>query len=289
MRDAHGSGGGGRDRPDAVVREAEEAGALLALQRAAHHAERCRLSELSRVEGAETRVGDGWWAVRTGLRSNDLNGVLSAPGHVPDATLLAETGSWFGPAPATWQLDASDERLAGAALRAGWQPERGARCAGRLLPLPASASDRPVPVLDDIALRLVDDEAGLADWLDVAQESGWFDADERHGRASLARALSWSRWVAYRDEEPVGMATGWRDGEGAGWRDGGIAELVDVAVLPTVQRRGVGTALVDAVAAWAATATWLVAAPSPDGWALLATLGFDNVPALADTVAYWPG
>lgn len=238
----------------------------------AHRAERSRLAELAGVDGVRTRTGDGWLAIRTGLDSNDLNGTLSEPGHRPDAELLAELGAWFGTAPASWYLAAPDPGFAVAAAEAGWQPETSARCAGRRLPFSAA-------VPPGVLVRQVADATDAAGWLDVAEACEWFDADERQHREPVLRALARPRWIACRDGLPVGMASGWRDRE--------LAEVVDVAVLPAARRAGVGTALLAAVAGWAASADQLVAAPSPDGWALMRTLGFANLPALSEVVAYW--
>lgn len=240
----------------------------------AHHAEWSRLTELGRIERVEVRSGQGWLAIRSGLDSNDLNGVVSAPGRLPDAAQMAALGFWFGELPATWHLRTPDGSFPGLAAEAGWRPEGSARCAGRQLPL---TPDAPA----GITVRRVTTDVDLTAWLDVAEACGWFDAGERQSRGALARALPWPRWIASRDDEPVGMATG--------WRDRAVAELVDVAVLPTARRAGVGSALVGAVADWAGASGQLVAAPSPDGWGLLRALGFANRPALPDVVAYWPG
>lgn len=238
----------------------------------AHRAERSRLTELAAVDGVRTRTGDGWLAVRTGLDSNDLNGVVGEPGHVPDAALLTELGAWFGAVPASWHLAATDPVFARTAAGAGWRPETGARCAGRRLPF-------SVPVPPGLVVRRVDAAADAAGWLDVAEACEWFDTGERQQRDPVLRALPRPRWIACRDGLPVGMASGWRDRE--------LAEVVDVAVLPAVRRAGVGTALLGAVAGWASTADHLVAAPSPDGWALMRALGFENRAALSGVVAYW--
>lgn len=238
----------------------------------AHRAERSRLAELAGVDGVRTRAGDGWLAIRTGLDSNDLNGALSEPGHRPDAALLAELGVWFGTVPASWQLAAPDPGFAVAAADAGWQPETSARCSGRRLPFSAA-------VPPGVVVRQVAGPADATAWLDVAEACEWFDADERQRREPVLRALVRPRWIACRDGLPVGMASGWRDRE--------VAEVVDVAVLPAARRAGVGTALLAAVAGWADSADHLVAAPSPDGWAMMRTLGFENRPALSEVIAYW--
>lgn len=117
-----------------------------------HRAERSRLAELSAVDGVRTRIGGGWTAIRTGLDSNDLNGVVSDPGHVPDAGLLAELGEWFAGAPAVWHLATPDPGFPGRAAEAGWHPEASARCAGRRLPM-------TVPVPSGLVVRQVADAA----------------------------------------------------------------------------------------------------------------------------------
>jgi GNAT superfamily N-acetyltransferase len=64
-----------------------------------------------------------------------------------------------------------------------------------------------------------------------------------------------------------------------------------VAVRDSARREAVGTALVSALLAWGAKhgALEVVAAPSPDGWRLFNTLGFENVPVTPDTCFYWTG
>ncbi|MFT3716422.1 MAG: GNAT family N-acetyltransferase [Gordonia sp. (in: high G+C Gram-positive bacteria)] len=247
----------------------------VAIARAVGEAACRRLAEIGALPDVPVRSGDGWTAVRSGCDSNDLNGVLVDRGRLPDPGLLAELGVWFGEAPATCHLADSDHRFPEVARTGGWQPEDSAFGAGRTLPLDVPAADA------EIDIRRVSSARGLDDWLDVAGACGWFDdGDERARRRAVAEALPWPRWVAYRDDRPVGMTTG--------WRHRALAEIVDVAVVADARRRGIGRALVATVAAWAsASARTIVAEPSPDGAALLTTLGFRTVPEIPDSAAYW--
>ncbi|HEX6499910.1 MAG TPA: GNAT family N-acetyltransferase [Micromonosporaceae bacterium] len=76
----------------------------------------------------------------------------------------------------------------------------------------------------------------LADW------QGDGDREERW-RARLAIPGSYNA-IALLDGEPVGMASGVPG-------DDGVAELISMWVAPAARGRGVGDALIDAVAQWA--------------------------------------
>jgi len=262
---------------------------------AGHRAARSRLVDLARLADptrpvgpaassvvAECRVTDAWVAVRTGLDSNDLNGVVATGRRVPTPSELVELHRWWGSAPACWLASEADPALTEALLQAGWEAERSGRWAGRALDPGArpEAARRRDPSL---AVRRVASGADLDAWADVAVECGWCEPAERDGLRRLAGLDALTRWVAVvadpgGADRTVGMATGWREAD--------LVELVDVPVVPGHRRRGVGAGLIDAVCSWGDPATSVVAAPSPDGWALMRSLGFVDVPVEPDVCFY---
>lgn len=259
----------GSDRADRAV-DPDDGASFAALTSAAA---RGRLGDLAAVPGVDVRSGDGWLAVCTGGDSNDLNGVLAEPGVVPTSADLMWLREWFAGLPATWHASEPDPALTAAMTQAGWQAERTGRCAGRDLPMP------PPDLAPEIEVRRVETDADLDAWIRLASECGWFSGvDQRTVRRRLAYGLPWLRWIATLDGDDVGLATGWWDED--------LAEIVDIAVLPSARRRGVGSALLATVGAWADTARYLVVEPSPDGWRLMAARGFQNEPTIPDTAFY---
>ncbi len=67
---------------------------------AGHRAARERLLSLGEV--SKVRRGPGYVAIRSGLDSNDLNGVVAESGFVPSALLAADLVAWVDDAPAQW-------------------------------------------------------------------------------------------------------------------------------------------------------------------------------------------
>ena len=71
----------------------------------------------------------------------------------------------------------------------------------------------------------------------------WQDAPEERWRGRLAEVAY--NLIAELDDRPAGMASGTLDGDGP-------AELISMWVAPFARGAGVGAALIDAVAVWAA-------------------------------------
>jgi len=244
----------------------------------AHRCVIARAVALAEYAPVSVRSGQGWLAVRSGARSNDLNVVVSRAGFLPPAALMEQLARWFAGVPASWLTEGPDDGLTGVLSGADWTPERAGRWCGRpIVPIRA--------LLDGVEITKLGADRGLDAWLDVASSCGWFeDLADRDVRRELMSAMIADRrrgaWLASFEDRPVGMATGWCD-EGA-------VELVDVAVRAESRRRGVGTALVARVVTWGAErgAREVVAAPSPDGWRLMRCLGFDNVGVVPDTCFY---
>ena len=266
-------GDNGSSINDLLVSSASQQRIALLAQRA----ERARLAEVASLPWVDTREGDGWLAVRSHVDNNDLNGVISDQGVVPGQATLAEVSRWLGSVPATWYATCPNSELTEALVAAGWEPERTGRCAGSTLPLRSKGIAAGVSVLP------VEDDSDRQTWLNIARACDWFDdtPGQRSLRERLARDLTWQRWLATLDGTVVGMATGWLDGD--------LLELVDIAVVEPARRRGVGTALLAEVCTWGKDADHIVAAPSPDGWMLLQTHGFVNVPTTSDTAFYRSG
>ncbi len=247
------------------------------IARAGHRCARARAAALTGLGPVSTRCGPGWVAARTGALANDLNVVVGEPGFVPGSGLVDDLVAWFGDAPASWLASEPDDALTAVLVSAGAAPERTGRWCGR--PVTGAPGDpagvRPAGPDD------------LGQWLDVAEACGWYDGRaDRATRAGLARAWSGdprrASFLAWQGDRAVGLASGWCDGE--------VVEVVDVAVLPQARRAGRGRDLVAAVVAWGAGrgADQVVAAPSPDGWRLMRSLGFDNVPVEPDVCLYLP-
>ena len=216
-----------------------------------HRLARARLRSVASLHSAETQAGTGWFAVRSGVFSNDLNGVVADAEFVPDAELLVSLQEWFGVVPASWLAAAPSARSSGLVLDAGWTAERTGRWAGRKAWRSAPSGD----------VRRVTGHSDLEAWLDVAEECGWFEgSSQRRERCALGAGLAWPRWLAWRDGRPVGMATG--------IRVDGLLEVVDVAVIPSARRQGIGTALVAGAVAGSYSSHIVIAAPSSDGWQL---------------------
>lgn len=250
-----------------------------ALAQAAQHASEERLRLYSRADGVEVRRGDGWFAVRTGVDSNDLNGVVSTPGAEVSADLVEDLLAWFAGAPASWLTSREDPELTDLLLAAGARAERSGCWSGRRI--------EPVPAYQGgVEVHRVGGTRDLDRWLEVAAECGWIETTSCRGarrRLYLALGLDSSRlshWLAVDDGEAVGFASGFLDGD--------VVDLCNLGVLATHRRRGIGLALVAARLADAASrgASLAVSAPSPDGWRLQQALGFRSVPVIPDTCFY---
>lgn len=244
----------------------------------AHRCVIARSVALAEYPPVSVRSGQGWFAVRSGAKSNELNVVVSEASFVPSAHLVDDLTRWFGELPVSWLTEQPEAALTSVLSGATWTPERTGRWCGRpLVPIQTS--------FGDLEITTVRADSGLDDWLDVASACGWFDdSADRDVRRELMVAMvvdpRRGAWLASLENRPVGMATG--------WCAGGAVELVDVAVRVDFRRRGAGTELIARVMAWGAArgAREVVAAPSPDGWRLLRSLGFDNVGVVPDTCFY---
>lgn len=289
-----------------------------ALAESAHRAAIARLMHYGSAPGCEVRHGDGWVAVRTGAHSNDMNGVVSQVGAVISPDTAAEVIRWFDRTPASWLVARPERRLTEVLIAAGARPERHGRWSGGPLPDTISVTSDALPMtsgaspdltarqvtvqqvtvpqvtwqqvtVPQVTVQQVTEGDQLDTWLDLATACEWIDGPgDRQARRAMYGAVGLGgsgplrHWLALVDDEPVGFATSYLVGE--------TADLCNLGVLGRWRRRGVGRALVMARLADAVRsgATTVVSAPSPDGWQLQRTLGFRNVPVIADTCFYLP-
>lgn len=266
--------------------------AAAAAAAAAHAAAAARLAVYAAAldAGPAVRRGEGWFAVVTGVASNDLNGVVAGSPDVLTDGVLHDVLRWISDAgvPASLLVPDPGARLTSVLLDHGAEPER----TGWWSTGPVTPATPPEPLHRDEAPALVHavtTTTGLDTWLDVADRCGWIDDDaDRRARADLYRAVGLDHprlrhWVAVTaDDGPVGMASSFLD------RD--VVDLCNLGVVESAQRRGIGTALARLRLDHGATAgaTHAVSALSPDGWELYRGLGFRTVPVVADTWFYLP-
>ena len=255
------------------------------LAEAAHRSAMSRLRHYAEASVAEVRQGDGWIAVRTGVESNDLNGVVSVRGADVSSSLAAELIGWFADCgtPASWLTERADERLTEVLVKAGASPERSGRWSGcAMLTAGATAVHRGA----DVDVVRVTTEGDLASWLDLAAACGWIlNAQDRETRRRLYSELvlghdaALRNWLAVVGDVPVCFASS--------YVADGVVDLCNLGVLASHRRHGIGRAMTAArIADGAKAASTIVSAPSHDGWLLQRSLGFSNVPVVADTCFY---
>jgi GNAT superfamily N-acetyltransferase len=207
---------------------------------------------------AEVREGDDVYAVLTGACSNTENGVVGGTTeHVPELV------AWFRErrAPASWL--ARDESLHAELVAAGCRAETsGWEMHARLDEL---TLDR------ELEVEAVRDEDGLTRWFDRAEGGNWFG--DRREREPFQRLYG---ELALRENARVVLYLA-RDAFASAFYGETAVLLTQGNVDKQVQRRGIGTALahVRLREAKARGCELAVLAPSPDGRALYAALGFE--------------
>jgi GNAT superfamily N-acetyltransferase len=248
------------------------------------------LEHLGTAPGAEARAIEGLYAVRTRVRSNAENGVLSGADAQVTPALAERLAGWF----AEWDVPASWLAAEGPARReaavtlevAGYRPERAAwemRADVAALDLDAAIPDARVRIERIASVR------ALAAWLDVAGACLWFESSE--GRSALhdlyaglgfASSAPLRHYVAVRGDTAVGMASAFFAGT--------TVVLASLAVLPTARREGIGRTLARARLREARGCGCAVAvlAPSPDGAELYESLGFESHQTPPDRWFYAP-
>ena len=255
-----------------------------AIARAGHHAAEARLASYAAAPNVAVRRGAGWFAVRTGVRSNDMNGVVSEVNTAVSRELVDDLIAWFraASAPASWLTIRADPQLTHTLVAAGACPERTAYWSGRAMFTTAPTRRRDIDVVRVTSLDY------LEDWLDIATRCGWINDDsDRTARSRLYQAVGLdhcplTHWLALKHDEPVGFASSYLDST--------VIDLCNLGVDEPHRRSGIGRSLIIARCedAAAEAATTIVSAPSPDGWPLQRTLGFHSVPVIPDTWFYLP-
>lgn len=256
----------------------------LGIAYAAQHAAEARLAAFAAAPDVAVRSGRGWFAVRTGVDSNDMNAVVSTRQAKISQQLVEDLIAWFraAGASASWLTSRPYPQLTQTLLAAGARPERNGHWSGRGMPTEVRQPDAGVDVV-----RVVS-EHDLNLWLDVAAGCGWIEADrDRHARRRLYLAIGLddgdlTHWLALDQDQPVGFASSYLDAN--------VIDLCNLGVAESHRPRGIGRALVAARLADAAQrgASTVVSAPSPEGWRLQQALGFRSVPVVADTWFYLP-
>lgn len=252
------------------------------LATAAQHAGEARLAAYAAASGVAVRRGRGWLAVRTGIDSNDMNGVVSSDDAAVSERLVEGLLGWLDGVPASWLTSRPHRRVTDMLVGAGARAERTGHWSGRSIPsrLPA--------ISGGVTVHRVSSDRDLDRWLNVATECEWIETvHDRAARRNLYLNVGLddaglSHWLASADDKAVGFASAFI------WNS--VVDLCNLGVLESHRRRGIGRALVTARLADAAArgATIVVSAPSPDGWELQRALGFRSVRVIPDTWFYLP-
>jgi GNAT superfamily N-acetyltransferase len=229
---------------------------------------------------------DGVYAVRTGIASNAENGVVGG-GAPASAETVRDLIAWFDERrlPASWLVPEGDGRAAtaGTLEAAGCKSERSG------WEMRAALEELTLELPGDADVRSVRGESDLEAWLDVAGACGWFESEDERGawkEVELGLAIDGSGptrlYVAFRDDQPVGMASAFFGEE--------VVLLTAVAVLERERRRGVGRALAAARLHEARDrgCTLAVLDPSPEGAKLYESLGFETHRQPPDRWFYLP-
>jgi len=220
-------------------------------------------AHLREAPSADVREGDGYVAVRTGAASNTENGVVCSGADVPVDELVDRLRG----APASWLCteDVHDDALLVSALvAAGCRPETAS------WEMWASLDAIELPARD-VAVRVAEDEAGVAAWLDLAASNGWFDdPSERGPFERLYREL------ALRDDARVVLYRAGEDAFASAFYGDGTVLLTQLVVVERARRRGIGTELarVRLEEARRRGCARAVLSPSREGLAFYQRLGF---------------
>ena len=226
--------------------------------------------------GSEVREADGFHAVRTGVRSNGMNGATSTRFDPASATaLVSDTIDWFRESnvPATWLCAEAADALGAVLIAAGCKAETAAwEMHARVTDLDLDGAPH-----EGAEVRRVLSDRELDGWLTVAADCEWFDDEQDKETAGrlyaefvLAEDSPLRLYLALEHGLPVGMAEAFFTGS--------IVLLDSVAVRPFARRRGIGRSLALARLREAHDRGCDVAvlAPSPDGAKLYEALGFER-------------
>ncbi len=232
-------------------------------------------------------AGDGF-AVSTGLASNTENGAVVAPSVLDNVDQLDVLLGWLReravPASVIVTAPLTPEAVE-LLIGRGLEPERTGNNMGRLLT--GSDADGAGPLAPDWQIREVTDAHGLRENHRVYADDGWWDEPgelddhvEVAGRLGFGPGRPIRHWTSFHRDIPVGAATSFR------FED--AVFLVHCCVAPRRRRHGAGTTLtrVRLAAAVGQGAVQAVLFPSPDGYHLHRSLGFDLAPVHPDRWFY---
>jgi hypothetical protein len=224
-------------------------------------------------------AGDGF-AVSTGLDSNTENGAVIAPSVLDDPHKLDALLVWLREqaVPASVLVTGPLEPEATARLiDRGLEPERTGNNMGRLLAgFDPDAAGLPAPGWQ---ISEVTDTQALRQNHRVYADDGWWDeTGELDDRVETAARLGFGpgrpirHWTACHQGVSIGAATSFQFDD--------AVLLVHCCVVSRWRRHGIGTALtrVRLAAAAGQGAVRAVLSPSPDGYHLHHSLGFDLAP-----------
>lgn len=239
---------------------------------------------------ARSSVGPTWelgsgMAVVTGIPSNSDNGIVLDRAALNNETSVQHL---IRPVldtslPATLVLTETVPAKELAPLEAlGLQPENSANQMAMSL---STAPDYIEPA--GIVIDEVSNTRQLRGGLGVLGQN-WFDETELEQRLNCFAQIGIGpsspvrHWLASRDGEVVAMATSFR------FRD--IVELAHCGVLAPERRKGIATALtaVRLTSAFEDGASQAVLSPSPDGYELHRTLGFQTTRVSKSRLFYLP-
>lgn len=232
-------------------------------------------------------AGEGF-AVSTGLASNTENGAVIAPSVLDDVDQLDVLIGWLRdkavPASVIVAAPPKPEAIE-LLIDRGLEPERTGNNMGRLLT--GSDAGREGPLAPDRQIREVTDAQGLRENQRVYADDGWWDEPgdlddhvEVAGRLGFGPGRPIRHWTAFHRDIPVGAATSFR------FED--AAFLVHCCVAPGERRHGVGTSLtrMRLAAAVDQGAVQAILFPSPDGYHLHRSFGFELAPVHPDRWFY---
>jgi len=116
---------------------------------AAQHAAEAQLAAYAEAPGVAARRGRDWFAVRTAVDSNDMNGVVSTSRAEIPAELVEDLVGWFraGAVSASWLTTRPDPQLTRTLLAAGARADRTGYWSGCSMPTPARQPDAGVEVV----------------------------------------------------------------------------------------------------------------------------------------------
>jgi GNAT superfamily N-acetyltransferase len=239
------------------------------------------------------RVGPDGFAVSTGIASNTENGAVIPPSVVDEPLQLDALLGWLReravPASVLVTGPLSPDAVM-TLIDRGLKPERTGNDMGRLITdADADAAGADVARATEWQIGEVRDAQALRDGFGVYADDGWWDwpgALDQHVETATRLGFGPGRpirhWVARRGGSPVGAASSFRFDD--------AVLLVQSCVAEPWRRQGIGTALarVRLAAAAADGAVRAVVFPSPDGYHLHNSLGFDLSPVAPDRCFYLP-